>query len=149
MSENAMIEFIVAVDDDVSAKKIVDEVEAGGGQATAVESGADLLPVAVLLALVIPPGISLLVETINRVVHSWKDEGVFIDASREGPASVKRGKIPYGTVAVLTRDGDKVERTDLPEQKIGDYVAGVLKALAGGDKVSATKADKAASASLV
>jgi hypothetical protein len=93
------------------------------------------LPIPILLAIVVPPGVGILVTVINQIVHSWTDKGVLIDARGTGdPRILKDGDLPYGTVVILSRDGDKTTRTDLTDEKLSDYIAGAVGALTGGDR---------------
>ena len=81
-------------------------------------------------------------SVVSRIVHSWKDRGIVIDGGRDGPPVIaKADDLPHGTVVVLSRDGDKVSRTDLADEKLSDY-SSVVKAVAAGSSASA-KADTA------
>ena len=88
----------------------------------------------------IPPGLALLAEVVNNVVHSWRDHGVVIDARGTGDPVIHEEKsLPFGTIVILTRDGDTAKRTDLPEVDVGKYIAAALKAVGGGASASAAK----------
>jgi hypothetical protein len=128
------IGFVAIVPREGEARAIANDVVEGGGEAIVdVPAQKGLLPVAVLLAIVIPPGLALLAKTVNDIVHSWKDHGTVIDATGDGDPKIKGGgDLPYGTVVVITKDGESAERSDLEGELAGDYIAKVLKALKGG-----------------
>jgi hypothetical protein len=85
-----------------------------------------------------------LARTIDRIVHGWKDKGTIIDARGKGRAKImKEHDLPYGDVVVLTREGDQVRRSHLPEEKVGSYVAEVLKGVSQGSSASAADAEAA------
>lgn len=102
-----------------------------------------LLPIAVLLAVVIPPGAALLAKVVNDIVHSWKGQGVLIDASGSEPVVKPMPGTPYGTIVIVKGDKE-VTRSDLPGEDVSKYVAAALGALAQGDSAddAAATADK-------
>ena len=110
----------------------------GGSAEVADEKG--ILPLAVLLVIVIPPGIGLLAQVINRIVHSWRDHGVVIDARGVGaPTISKDNSLPFGTVIVLTRDGEMSKRSDLDDVDLSKYIGEAVKAVSGGASAAAAK----------
>ncbi len=120
--------------------------EAEAIRAEAIKKGADadieeepgLLPLAVLLVVTIPPGLVLLITVIDRVIHGWRDHGIVVDARGTGAPRIMRERdLPYGTVVILTRDGDQAKRTDLAPDKLSDYLSGALSAIAKGASASA------------
>jgi hypothetical protein len=122
------------------ARAIAAEVEQQGGTAEVTEEKG-ILPLAVLLVVVMPPGISLLALVVNRIVHSWTDHGVVIDARGTGdPTIIKENSLPFGTVVILTRDGESSKRTDLPEIDLSKYIEAAVKAVSGGASATAAKA---------
>ncbi len=132
----------------IEAATLADEVTAEGGVAELPTGGTEeVLPLLVLLAVAIPPGLGILATVVNKIVHSWKDHGTVLDARGDGPPVIaKADDLPHGTVVILTRDGDKAQRTDLPTDKLSDYVAAALGAVSGG--ASAADSDAAASAAI-
>ena len=102
-----------------------------GAAAESVAAGdAEFLPLVVLLAVVVPPGIGILASVINRIVHSWRDTGTMVDARGDGAPVVTRApELPHGTVVFVAQDGTSFQRTDLPDDKLSDYIASALKAL--------------------
>ncbi len=135
-------------DSEDDARALADDIRAQGASAQ-LEPGAGLLPLGVLLWIVIPPGIGLLALVANRIAHSWLDHGTLIDARGDGPVQVVEQKgLDYGTVVLLTRDGDRSERSDLPDgSSVGDYIGKALTALGGGASASEADAQAAATAS--
>jgi hypothetical protein len=128
------------------ARTLAVDVRNQGGSAEITEEPG-LLPLPVLLAVVIPPGIALLAIVMDRIVHNWRGRGVLIDARGDGPPRIsKEADLPYGTVVILTRKGDESHRSDLPTEKLGEYLAQSIGALNGG--ASAPEADTTAAASL-
>lgn len=122
------------------AKAIAAEIEQYGGSAD-VHEEKGILPLAVVLAVVIPPGVGLLALVINRIVHSWRDHGVIIDARGSGaPTIIEERSLPYGTVVILSRDGDKSKRSDLSEMELSKYISEAVKAISGGASAEAVKA---------
>ena len=122
--------------------EVAGELQALGAEA-AVEAPKGIVPLAVALLVVIPPGLALLASVTNRIVERWRRNGVLIDARKDGPPEVSPlPGTPYGTVVILSRDGDRNERSDLPEENLGDYIAKAIGALSGG--ASATEAAEAA-----
>jgi hypothetical protein len=142
---DAELRFRVSLDDEAGAQALAASVAQTGASATVTEEKG-LLPLAVILAIVIPPGIGVLALVIDHIVHGWKDCGILIDARGTGaPIISKDAALPYGTVIILTRDGDTAKRTDLrPMDDLTKYIAAAVKAVAGG--ASATAAKKAADA---
>jgi hypothetical protein len=127
----------------VEAQDIVKEVSSAGGSAYISDEDHGLLPLPVLLVIVAPPGLALLASVINRIVHSWTGRGTLVDARGDGPPRiVEELDLPYGSVVILTRHGDEVHRSDLPDERIGDYLAQAVRALDGGE--TATAADASA-----
>jgi hypothetical protein len=126
------------------AEAFAAEVRQKGGTAEASEEPG-LLPLGILLWVVVPPGLGLLAFVANKIAHSWLDHGTLIDARGQGaPQVVEQGGLPYGTVVILTRDGDKSERSDLPDDaSVSTYIEKALTALSSGD--SASSADEKAS----
>jgi hypothetical protein len=121
------------------AQAIAAGVEQQGGTAEVTDEKG-ILPLAILLALVIPPGVGLLAQVINRIVHSWRDHGVLIDARGTGaPTLIKENSLPYGTVVILTRDGEQSSRSDLPEIDLSTYIGAAVKAASGGASAAAAK----------
>lgn len=146
MSGDDGLRFRVAFEDESSSTEARRAIAAAGGEVL-VEEEAGLLPLAVLLAVVLPPGIALVALTLNDIVHSWKDRGTVIDARGEGDPKISASKgLPYGTIVILTRDGDEAKRSDLAPTDVGAYLASALKALAGG--ASASVAAKAAASAI-
>lgn len=101
----------------------------------------------IVLSVTLPPGVAL---TLSAVSTAWRrrgrEFGMLIDARGEGDPRISRLDGAHtGTIIVLSSDGDKVERTDLPQEQIGDYVAKVLAALVRGKQ--AIEADREARAS--
>jgi hypothetical protein len=142
MTEVETIRFRAVLASKAEADDVAEEVREQGGEASVTEE-AGLLPLAVMLAVVIPPGIGILAATISHIIHGWKDKGSIIDARGDGdPKVISAPDLPHGTVVILTRDGDEATRTDLPTEKLGDYIAAALKALTPG--ASATDAANAA-----
>jgi hypothetical protein len=81
----------------------------------------------------VPPGAALLIQVIGRVIRDFTRHGVVIDArGTDAPRITSEKDLPYGTVIILTRDGDQAKRTDLPEAKISEYVSAALTAVSGG-----------------
>jgi len=121
------------------AQAIAAHVEQEGGSAEFTEERG-LLPLAIVLIVVIPPGAALLALVINRIIHSWRDHGVLIDARGTGaPAIVKETSLPYGTVVILTRDGEQSRRSDLPEIDLAKYIESAVRAVSGGASAGAAK----------
>jgi hypothetical protein len=134
------IRFRVALDSPSEAQAVTDTVQAHGGHTESTpEKG--ILPLAVLLLVVLPPGIALLAQVINSIAHSWIDRGVVIDARGTGAPVIRTDKaLPHGTIVILTRDGQSAKRTDLPGVDTAAYIAAVLKGLAGGEGAKTAKA---------
>lgn len=139
------LEVGINFESEAEAQAFAAEIRAKGGSAE-ISSEPGLLPIGILLWVVIPPGLGLLALVANKIAHSWLDHGTLIDARGEGPAQVvKQDGLPYGTVVILSRDGDKSERSDLPDDSsVSDYIGKALTALSGG--ASASEADKSATA---
>lgn len=128
------------------ADTIAGEVRSQGGGAEITDEPG-LLPVGVLLAIVIPPGAAILAVVINRIIHSWVDHGTLIDARGTGaPRITEEPALDAGTVVILTRDGDKSERSNLSEDTASEYIGKALAALSGG--ASATEADQQAASAV-
>ncbi len=108
------------------------------GASTQIEEHPHILPAAILLWVVVPPAIGLLAYVGNRIAKTWFDHGTLIDARGTGvPVVVKQDGLPYGTVVILTRDGDKSQRTDLPdEDSVSEYISKALSAVVQGDSAS-------------
>lgn len=137
------VQFEFVYPERAAADPVRDAIQQDGAEAE-IKEEPGLLPLAVLLVVAIPPGLALLVKVVNRVVHGWKDHGIVIDARGTGaPRTIGDKSLPHGTVIILTRDGDKSERTELPEERLSDYVSAALGAVAGG----ATASDANAQAS--
>jgi hypothetical protein len=129
MSELA---FRVGYNSREEAEEVARDLKAAGARTETTEEPG-LLPLAVLLVVAIPPGAALLVRVVDRIVHGWRDHGILIDARGTGePAVIKNTDLPYGTVVILTRDGEKAERSDLAEDDLSKYVSAALGAVAGG-----------------
>jgi hypothetical protein len=123
-------QFEVVYLSDAEAVAVRDDLRARGATAD-LKQEPGLLPLAVLLAVTIPPGAALLLPVIERVIDNWKHHGILIDARGTGePRIVEQRDLPYGTVVTLTRAGDEVTRSDLPTEKLSDYVSGVVSSLA-------------------
>jgi hypothetical protein len=144
---DSAVHFVVEVEGS-DASAVAADVNAAGAVAELKYDGtAEVLPLLVPLLIAIPPGLGILATVVNRIVHSWKDHGAVIDARGDGPPAVARSNdLPHGTVVILTRDGDRSERTDLPDEKLSDYIAAALTALSGG--ASATASAGAANAAV-
>jgi hypothetical protein len=118
---------------------IAEELRGLGAQAD-IEVPKGIVPLAVALVVVIPPGVALLGSVFNRILERWRRNGVMIDAREDGPPEVRPlPGTPFGTVLILSRDGDRSERSDLPEDNLSDYIAKAVGALTGG--ASASEAD--------
>ena len=140
------IQFRVALDSQVDAKAIAAKVEEDGASATITEQKG-ILPLVALLAIVVPPGLALLAVVINRIILQWSRHGILIDARGKGaPILSSDPSLPYGTVIILTRNGDTAKRTDLPEIDLSKYVAAAVTAVSGG--VAAGAAKKSADAAI-
>lgn len=121
------------------AQAIAADVEQQGGTAE-VSDEKGILPLLILLVVVIPPGLGVLALVINRIVHSWHDHGVLIDARGTGaPTLIKDSSLPYGTVVILTRDGQQSSRSDLAEMDLSKYIGAAMQALSGGASATAAK----------
>jgi hypothetical protein len=130
MAESAL-RFRIEMSEEEAAA-LATAVRAEGATAK-IDREKGLLPLAVLLVLAIPPGTGLLALVVNRIVHSWRTGGVVIDARGAGEPIIRKDRdLPFGTVVVLSRDGEVSKRTDLPEPDVAKYVAAVMKGLGGG-----------------
>ncbi|MEU4245027.1 hypothetical protein [Actinoplanes sp. NPDC026619] len=112
-----------------------------GGAAVKTETMRSLSDV-IVLSVTVPGGLAL---TLSAVSTAWRrrgrEFGVLIDARGEGDPRISRlDGVHTGTVIMLSNDGDRVERTDLPQEQVGEYVAKALGALVSGR--SATEADR-------
>jgi hypothetical protein len=142
--EGAGVAIRVGFSSKDEADKAVSLLQADGVEASVDTSDVGFLPVAVLLALVIPPGAALLAKVVNRIVHEWREHGILIDARGTGaPVIIESNGIPYGVINILTRDGDEVEHSLLPEEDLSKYVAAAVTSVTGG--ASASDAEKDAS----
>jgi hypothetical protein len=140
------IRFRVNLDSAEEAREIQTEIEQKGGSAQ-VSAEKGILPLAIVLAIVIPPGVGLLAQIINRIVHSWTDCGVLIDARGTGaPTIIKDKSLPHGTVVILTRNGETSKRTDLADVDLSKYIGEAVRAVSGG--AAATAAKNAAEAAI-
>ena len=138
------VQFEVVMESSDEAQTMRDDIVREGGSAEVKEEGEGVLPVAVLLWVAIPPGLALLAQVVDRIVHGWRDDGTLIDAREDGPAKIsKQDGLPFGTVIILTKDGEESKRTDLSEVDVATYVGKALEAVSGG--ASATEADQEAS----
>jgi uncharacterized membrane protein YgcG len=137
-------EFVIPDQQEAEAKQAAVQQEHEGVE-TELRKDPGLFPLAVLLVIAIPPGIALLAKVVDKIIHGWTDHGILIDARGDGaPRTQKDKSLPFGTVVILTRDGDEAKRTDLPDDKeVSNYVGAALSALAGG--ASATDAASQAS----
>src|SRR3954453_11691260 len=114
------------LDNEDDADQVVDEINELGAQAS-IEDVEGIVPLAVLLAVVIPPGAALLAKVVNRIVERWRKVGVLIDARDVRPPVVQKlPGTPFGTVVILTKDGQRSERSDIAEEDLGDYVSKAL-----------------------
>ncbi|MDQ6883587.1 MAG: hypothetical protein M3077_05010 [Candidatus Dormibacteraeota bacterium] len=139
----SLLEFEVVYPSREEAERVRAAAQDQGASAN-ITAEPGLLPLAVLLVIAIPPGAALLIQVIDRVIHGWRDHGIIVDARGTGaPRILAEKDLPAGTVVTLTRDGEEAKRTDLPEQKVSDYVSAALTAIAGG----ASAADAASQAS--
>lgn len=135
-TEALQFEVVYPRREDAEAAQV--DIQYEGAEAE-IKEEPGLLPLAVLLVVAVPPGLALLIKTVDRAIHGWKDHGILIDARGTGaPRIVHDESIAYGTVVTITRDGDEAIRTELPEEKLSDYVGGAVKAISGG--ASATEA---------
>jgi hypothetical protein len=140
-AESGQISLRFGISSQDEADRLAKELESEGVSAGVDNTDVGLFPVAVLLAIFIPPGLALLARTVDRIIHGWKDHGVLIDARGTGaPVIIESPALPYGVVEILTRAGEKVQHELLPEEDLGKYVAGAAGALAEG--ASASDADK-------
>lgn len=109
-----------------------------------IENEPGFLPLPALLIIVLPE-VVLLARVVERMILDWKGRGIVVDARGTGaPVITKDTGLPYGTVVLLTRDGDKAVRTDLSEEKLSDYIVAAVKAVMSG--ASASGAASAAAA---
>lgn len=133
------IQFRVAFDSQADAQALAAKVKEDGASVTIPEQKG-ILPLAALLWVVVPPGLALLAVVINRIVLQWHRHGILIDARGKGaPILSSDPSLPYGTVIILTRNGDTAKRTDLPEIDLGKYIAAAMTAVSGGDAAGAAK----------
>jgi hypothetical protein len=134
------ISFRVNLESEADAQAIATEVNQLGGSAKRTDEKG-ILPLVVVLAVVLPPGIAILANVINHIVHSWRDHGVLIDARGTGaPSFAQSSSIPYGTVIILTRDGETSKRTDIADVDLSKYIAEAVKAVSGGASATSAKA---------
>ncbi len=141
------VSFIVAFDrqDEEEANALASKIQSEHGDdgvTAEIQENAGFLPLLVLLAIVVPPGIALLTVTISRVIERWKRHGVLIDA--RGPKVVVQDLpgTPFGTVAIVTGKDEKFERSDISEEDLSKYIGAAVSALTGG--ASGDEAKKAA-----
>lgn len=122
------------------AESLAESIRREGGKAE-IRSEKGILPLAVLLVVAIPPGLALLALVAHHIVITWRDCGVIIDARGTGAPTVRKEKgVPYGTVVILTRDNDKAQRSDLPnEVDLAKYIEAVMKGVTGGLGADAAK----------
>lgn len=90
------------------------------------------LPLAALLVVLVPPGLALLTKVINEVIHSWKGHGVLLDATGDKPVVKPMPGTPYGTIVILSKDGERAARTDLAGEDVSKYIGAAITALSGG-----------------
>lgn len=93
--------------------------------------------------MLVPPGLALLTKVVNEVVHSWRGHGVLLDATGDKPAVNPMPGTPYGTIVILSKDGEQATRTDLAGEDVSRYIGAAITALTSG--ASADDADRAVS----
>lgn len=125
--------------DAAAAEAIASDVNELGGQAELLRD-QQFLPVPVLLAIVIPPGVGLLASVFHRIFER-SQPGVLIDARGEDLKVTALKGTPFGTVVILAGEDDKVERSDIAEADVGEYISKALSALAGGKSASEAAAE--------
>jgi hypothetical protein len=100
-----------------------------------------ILPLVALLVVLVPPGLALLTKVVNEVVHSWKGHGVLLDATSDKPLVKPMPGTPYGTIVILSKNGEQATRTDIAGEDLSKYIGAAITALAGG--AGASDADHA------
>ena len=103
------IEFLLNLATAEEAEAFAADIEQKGGKAE-IREEKGILPLAILLWVVVPPGVALLATVANRIAHTWVDCGALIDARGTGRPTIRKERgLPYGTVVIITRDGETSE----------------------------------------
>ena len=141
------IEFLLDLATAEEAEAFAADIEQKGGKAE-IREEKGILPLAILLWVVVPPGVALLATVANRIAHTWVDCGALIDARGTGRPTIRKERgLPYGTVVIITRDGETSKRSDLPEVDLAKYIGAAVKGVTGG--LGAEAAKKSADAAVV
>lgn len=94
------IEIRLNVATAAEAREFAADVERQGGK-TEIREEKGILPLAVLLCVVIPPGVALLATVASRIAQTWKRCGILVDARGTGaPVVAQELALPYGTVVI-------------------------------------------------
>ena|ERR1039457_1860492 len=102
-----------------SYRDISRALEAEGATVEVEQERQDFVFVPIILAAVGAVGLA---RQILRLMREVKHHGIIIDA-RQTPLDIKEDTaLPYGTIVVISAEGQRSERTDLNETSLADLI---------------------------